>query len=115
MSRVDRQAVLEKYGGRCAYCGRTLTAGRKGDTAFQVDHLHPRYLGGGDELDNLVPACQLCNRYKVTYNVEQLREQLSLIPSRLERQSNYRLAVAHELILPTGKQPKFLLDGDTND
>lgn len=106
MSRVDRQAVLEKYGGRCAYCGRTLTA-------FQVDHLHPRHLGGGDELENLVPACQLCNRYKVTYSVEQLREQLSLIPSRLERQSNYRPAVAHGLILPTGKTPTFLLDGES--
>lgn len=115
MTTVDRRAVLEKYGGRCAYCGRTLTAGRKGDTAFQVDHLHPRYLGGTDDLDNLVPACQLCNRYKVTYSVEQLREQLSLIPARLERQSSYRLAVAHGLILPTGKKPKFLLDGDHDD
>ena len=112
MRSSDRETVLEKYGGRCAYCGRQLTAGRKGDTAFQVDHLHPRYLGGTGNLDNLVPACQLCNRYKVTYSVEELREQISLIPSRLERQSNYRLAVAHGLILPTGKQPKFLLDGD---
>lgn len=27
----------------------------------------------------------------------------------------YRLAVAHGLILPTGKKPTFLLDGDTDD
>lgn len=56
MGSVDRKAVLAKYDVRCAYCGRKLTPERKGDTAFQVDHLHPRYLDGGDELDNLVPA-----------------------------------------------------------
>lgn len=112
MARVDRNAVLKKYDGLCAYCGRTLTSGRKGDTAFQVDHLHPHYLGGGDELDNLVPACRICNRYKKTFTVEEFREQLSLIPGRLERQMTYRLSVAHGLILPTGDTPKFLLDKD---
>ena len=110
MGSIDRKAVLAKYGGRCAYCGRKLTPGRKGDTAFQVDHLHPRYLDGEDELDNLVPACRICNHYKKTFTVEEFREQLSLIPGRLERQMTYRLSVAHGLILPTGKTPEFLLD-----
>lgn len=110
--KIDRMAVLDRYGGRCAYCGATLTLGRKGDTAFQVDHLHPRYLGGTDEMDNLVPACRICNHYKKTFSIEQFREQLALIPSRLERQMTYRLAVAHGMIDPTGKTPTFLLDGD---
>ena len=113
MKPADRQAVFEKYGGRCAYCDTPLTLERKGDTAFQVDHLHPRYLGGADEMDNFVPACRICNHYKKTFSVEQFREQLALIPGRLERQMTYRLAVAHGLIIPTGKTPKFLLDGDT--
>lgn len=113
MKPADRQAVFEKYGGRCAYCGTPLTLERKGDNAFQVDHLHPRYLGGADEMDNFVPACRICNHYKKTFSVEQFREQLALIPGRLERQMTYRLAVAHGLIIPTGKTPTFLLDGDT--
>lgn len=111
--RADRMAVFGKYGGRCAYCGTTLTRGRSGDTAFQVDHLHPRYLGGTDEMDNLIPACRICNHYKKTFSVEQFREQLALIPRRFERQMTYRLAVAHGLIIPTDKTPTFLLDGDT--
>ena len=78
-----------------------------------MDHLHPRYLGGTDDLDNLVPACRICNHYKKTFSVEQFREQLALIPGRLERQMTYRLAVAHGLIIPTGNTPTFLLDGDT--
>lgn len=111
--RIDRIAVFDKYGGRCAYCTTPLTLGPKGDAAFQVDHLHPRYLGGADDLDNLVPACRICNHYKKTFSVDQFREQLALIPHRLERQMTYRLAVAHRLLIPTGKQPTFLLDGDT--
>ena len=113
MKGFSRRAVFEKYGGRCAYCGTPLTLGQKGDTAFQVDHLHPRYLGGTDEMENLVPACRICNHYKKTFSVEQFREQLSYIPARLERHMTYRLAVAHGLITPTGKTPTFLLDGDT--
>lgn len=112
---TNRMAVFGKYGGRCAYCGISLTLGQKGDTAFQVDHLHPRYLGGTDEMDNLVPACRICNYYKKTLSVEQLREQLALIPGRLEKHMTYRLAVAHGLIIPTGKTPTFLLDGDTHE
>ena len=111
--RADRIAVFDKYGGRCTYCTTPLTLGPKGDTAFQVDHLHPRYLGGADDLDNLVPACRICNHYKSTFSVDQFREQLALIPRRLERHMTYRLAVAHGLIIPTGKTPTFLLDGDT--
>ena len=106
-------AVFDKYGGRCAYCTTPLTLSRKGDTAFQVDHLHPRYLGGADEMENLVPACRICNHDKKTGSVEQFREQLALIPVRLEQQMTYRLAVAHGLIIPTGKTPTFLLDKDT--
>lgn len=108
----NRLDVFDKYGGRCAYCGVTLTLDRKGDNAFQVDHLHPRYLGGTNDLDNLVPACRICNHYKKTFSVEQFREQLSYIPARLELHMTYRLAVAHGLIIPTGKAPTFLLDGE---
>ena len=112
MRGVDRQAVFEMFGGRCAYCGRELTSGPKGDSAYQADHLYPKYLGGADGIENRVPACRLCNYYKRTLSVEQFREQLALIPGRLERHMTYRLAVAHKLIIPTGNKPTFLLDGE---
>lgn len=112
MNPADREAVFQMFGGRCAYCGRPLTRGPKGDTAFQADHLHPRYLGGSDSVENRVPACRLCNHYKKTFSVEQFREQLALIPGRLEKHSTFRLAVAHGLLIPTEKTPTFLLEGD---
>lgn len=106
----ERKKVFARYGGKCAYCGRGLTTGRKGDTAFQVDHVHPRHLGGGNDMHNLVPACRACNYYKNTMSVKDFREQLTLIPGRLEKQLNFRLAVAHGLVEVTGSQPVFLLD-----
>lgn len=105
-----RRLVREKYAGRCAYCGRELTAGRAGDTAFQVDHLHPRYLGGTDDVENLVPACRACNHYKKTFTLEEFRRELSLIPTRLERHSTFRLALAHGLILPGKTTPIFEME-----
>ena len=107
---INRTEVLARFDGRCAYCGRRLDLGRKGDLAFQVDHLHPRYLGGMDDPENLVPACRICNRYKDTFLVEAFRTQLSLIPHRLDRQMTYRLAKAHGLIVETGATPAFLID-----
>lgn len=55
-----RREVFEKSGGRCFYCGITLTL----DGTWHVEHSFPRALGGPDELPNLVAACVPCNLAK---------------------------------------------------
>lgn len=50
-----RRTVLERDGYVCAYCGNEAT---------EADHIHPRKLGGKDELSNLVAACKPCNGRK---------------------------------------------------
>lgn len=55
-----RRAVFERSGGRCHYCGQVLTL----DGRWNVEHMLPRALDGGDELDNLVAACSSCNLSK---------------------------------------------------
>lgn len=50
-----RTAVLNRDGRRCRYCGN------RADTA---DHVLPRTRGGPTTLDNLVAACNPCNRSK---------------------------------------------------
>jgi len=52
-----RAYVLEKFGRRCAYCGRT-------ETAFELDHLQPRSRGGSNRVSNLALACHACNTAK---------------------------------------------------
>ena len=46
-------AVFADRGRVCHLCGLP--------GAYTLDHLLPRSLGGGDELDNLAPAHKTCN------------------------------------------------------
>ncbi len=60
----DRQAVRETYGYCCGYCG-VSEADIGGE--LQLDHYQPTTRGGGDNRDNLVYACEHCNRFKGNY------------------------------------------------
>jgi 5-methylcytosine-specific restriction endonuclease McrA len=48
-------ALVEQFGGCCAYCGKPGTA---------VDHVVPISKGGRDEIANVLPACKSCNSSK---------------------------------------------------
>jgi 5-methylcytosine-specific restriction endonuclease McrA len=49
------ETKLAEYQGCCAYCGNVAT---------QRDHVVPLARGGSHTLDNLVPVCGPCNRFK---------------------------------------------------
>jgi hypothetical protein len=59
MDRHTQNAVYEKYGFKCFYCGTTEK------TTYQVEHRLPRSKGGTDDLENLVVACVKCNYEKM--------------------------------------------------
>lgn len=105
LTKEMRAQVYAMYGGRCAYCGKEIDI-----SEMQVDHVQAVYLGGEDEMANYRPACRQCNFYKSTMSVEGLREQLSLIPGRLEKLLTFRLALAHGLVRITGKPVKFYFE-----
>ena len=76
----QREAVFNKYGGRCAYCGYELTL-----RTMQVDHIKAVYTSSiendgvetqDDSLDNLNPSCRQCNFYKGTLDIEQFRKKI---------------------------------------
>ena len=54
-----REYLLEKWGRKCAYCG-------KEDAPLQIEHIHPKARGGSDRVSNLTLACEPCNRRKGT-------------------------------------------------
>ena len=57
-----RAWVWDRVGLRavpCHYCPRPVDV-----LSFEPDHYHPLELGGGIGLDNLVVACEDCNRIK---------------------------------------------------
>lgn len=83
ISKKTRELVLNKYGGKCAYCGCDLTL-----STMQVDHIksvYASYLKNNfveiqdDSLENLNPSCRQCNFYKGTLDIEQFREKIKTI------------------------------------
>lgn len=85
-NRRQREALRQKFGGRCAYCGCELTD-------MHADHLQPvvrlntdpwgRRLPAAEcsllrpernVVDNMMPACKACNLHKGGYNLEGWRD-----------------------------------------
>ncbi|GAC1687385.1 MAG: hypothetical protein NVS9B3_05930 [Gemmatimonadaceae bacterium] len=53
---MRREAVFERDGYRCVYCGTVFPA-----EELTVDHVQPRLRGGDNSAGNLVTACGGCN------------------------------------------------------
>ena len=97
MTANQRKQVWEKTGGHCAYCGCELQ-----EKGWHLDHVRPIYRGhdgvnpairGRDTVDNALPACQRCNRWKSVLSVDQFREEIGAQVVRLRRDSAaFRLA-----------------------
>lgn len=103
LTKAERQAVYDKCKGHCAYCGCEIPF--KG---FHVDHVKclrnyeymDELLGiEVDGIENMLPSCSSCNRYKATFDLETFRKMLSGIPKRLARDvSTYNIAVRFNMI-----------------
>lgn len=52
-----REYLLEKFGRKCAYCG-------KENVPLEIEHIVPRSRGGSNRVDNLTIACHECNQKK---------------------------------------------------
>ena len=100
ISKQQREAVFNKYGGRCAYCGCELTL-----RTMQVDHIKAVYTSSlennnvetqDDSFDNLNPSCRQCNFYKGTLNIEQFRNKIKTILYRTF-QSTFQAKLAKKL------------------
>ena len=58
-----REYLLDKWGRTCTYC-------QAKDVPLEIDHIHPRSLGGSDRVSNLTLSCRACNRKKGNRPVE---------------------------------------------
>lgn len=54
---AEWRRLLERYGHKCVYCGRT-------DVPLTRDHIVPLSAGGSNDISNIVPACLRCNQTK---------------------------------------------------
>lgn len=114
LSKAERQAIYDKMGGHCAYCGCELTLEN-----MQVDHKIPVKLYETDAItneelnsfENLLPACRSCNHYKDTLTVEKFRQLIERGPEILARDSvAYRAAVRFGMVKPKPKKVVFFFE-----
>ena len=103
LTKVQRQALREKFGGRCAYCG-----GQLGER-WHADHIQP--VVRNDWLkrppshperhvfENMNPACAPCNIDKRSLSLEDWRLLIQRSADVLTRDvSTFRRAVRYGLV-----------------
>lgn len=73
-----RARVWKKTDGRCGYCGCPLDP-----SAFHIDHVVPKRLGGLDDDSNLLACCVRDNLAKGSLTLEEFR-------SLVERRNGHR-------------------------
>lgn len=66
-----RIQVYAKTIGTCWYCADTMTLDHGLPNSFTIDHAIPVSRGGGNDLENLVPACRSCNAEKRTMTADE--------------------------------------------
>jgi 5-methylcytosine-specific restriction endonuclease McrA len=99
LSKANRLNVYYKYDKHCAYCGCELEY-----RDMQIDHIKAVYkseLDGenaDESIENLMPACRMCNFYKSTFSIEQFRERLHSLHTRLKEQFIFRLALKYGIV-----------------
>jgi 5-methylcytosine-specific restriction endonuclease McrA len=59
-----KEYLLEKFGRKCAYCGKT-------GVPLEVEHIIPKSRGGSDRISNLTLACTPCNQKKNNRTAEE--------------------------------------------
>lgn len=109
-SKKIRETVYEKYGGRCAYCGRKIAY-----KDMQVDHFLPlRAWGiedaGTDDIANLMPSCRMCNHYKRANSIETFRRYIEEIPRKLRDNYIYKVGVSYGEIVEKVHSVKFYFE-----
>lgn len=80
VSKRVRFEVFKRDGFRCRYCAK-----QPPDTLLEVDHVVPVCEGGGNDMGNLVTACQDCNRGKAGVPLD------SVVPPESQEDRLWRL------------------------
>lgn len=84
---------------------------------MQVDHFQPlRAWGiedaGTDDLDNLMPACRMCNHYKRANSLETFRRYIAEIPRKLRENYIYKVGVVYGNVIEAEKPIEFYFEAD---
>ena len=94
MKKEIRVKIWNKYGKKCAYCGKKLAY-----KDLQVDHIIPQSdIESSDSIENLNPSCRRCNLYKSSRPLEEFRKLLTTLHKRIYRIFILKVAIDFHII-----------------
>lgn len=64
---LSRKNILRRDNYTCQYCGKKLSPNK-----LTIDHIIPKYKGGGNSWKNLVAACKSCNSKKGNFSLKKI-------------------------------------------
>lgn len=76
-----REYLLEKWGRKCAYCGKT-------DVPLEIEHIIPKSKGGSNRVSNLTIACNACNTRKSNKSIEEFLKNKPELLKKIKAQAN---------------------------
>ena len=109
--KINRGEIHQKFGGRCAYCGREITIKQ-----MQVDHFWPQSLSHHqpglekDREENLMPSCAKCNNHKHGFRPEVWRKEIELQITRLRKNTQFDRALRFGQLKITEKPVVFYFE-----
>ena len=123
LTKAQRAALREKFGGRCAYCGNPLGEKWHADHIEHVERELQRVPGRGlvatgrmhrperDTLENMNPACPPCNIDKHSMSLEDWRGIIARSNEVLARDvSTFRRALRYGLVQLNTKPVLFYFE-----
>lgn len=104
LSKQLRLDVYNKFGGHCAYCGKSITL-----KEMQVDHINSVAVNGEDDsFKNLYPSCRKCNWSKHEGTINDFRETIAQYVVSLNLYNHdYQMAKRFHLINETNYPVEF--------
>ncbi|MDI6955844.1 HNH endonuclease [Pantoea sp. Pa-EAmG] len=98
LSKNKREALAQKFGGCCAYCGETLPV-----RGWHAEFIDEKYVSGG-----MVAVCTDCRESKGNASPEAFRILLAEQVNRAQRHSiNFRNALRFGLVCQVTKPVQF--------
>lgn len=92
-SSVRRLAqIIERDGPYCHYCGVAFDSLDGARNRATVDHKIPKSKGGTNALENLLPACNVCNSIKESHSYQWMLDYIAEGKKQKRRQATVRPA-----------------------